>query len=120
MKVKKMQQDKRVKNVVEHIEIVTKFLFKINNKDSPINLTIVYEDYKNGENFLLYLMIEKFNPWDEYCKDYLDIESYVSNCITKIYPDIDNVDEHTEISKKMFDLISQILDDNEVVNLWDY
>ena len=60
-------------------------------------------------------MIGKLNPWDESCKDYMDIQSYVRNCVKKIYPDID----YERVSKQLMKFIKQILDDNQIVNLWE-
>ena len=115
MQIKKIQQNKRITNVVKHKEIFTKCLLKICEKDFLINITICYEDYKDGENYLLYLMIQKLNPWDESYKDYMDIQSYVKNCIKKIYPNID----YERVSKQLMKFIKQIFDDNQIVNLWE-
>ena len=115
MKIEKIQQNKRIVNIVKHTEIFTKCLIKIGEKDCPINLTITYEDYRDGDNFLLSLMIEKLNPWDESCQEYMDIETYIQNCLQKIYSDLDN----EKASKQMLNFITQILDENDIVNLWE-
>lgn len=115
MQIKKIKQNKRITNVVKHTEIFTECLLKIGEKDFTISLTITYEDYRGGENYLLFLMVEKLNPWDESCKDYMDIQYYVRNCIKKIYSSID----YEKVSKQLMKFIKQILDDNQIVNLWE-
>ncbi len=115
MKIKKTQQTKRITNIIHHTEIFTKCLIIIDNKDYPIDITICYEDYLCHEKFVLFLMLEKLNQWDESCKEYMDIKTYVRNCIKKIYPDID----FEKVSKQVMKLIQKILDENQIENLWE-
>ncbi len=116
MKIKKLNELKKIVSIIHKTDIVIDCAVKIESTHYPFQILIGYENYIHEKKYLLFIKINKFKEeWNKEYSEYMELKQYIENCVKHTYPNI-NI---KKVSKMLFDYIYQILDDNQIENLWE-